>query len=80
MTQAQIENELNGQWKSIPDKTLNPPVAGYMQALEDTARDNGIDVPLSHNAPNMVTLRLSPPTGAPPVLELTVLVERILLV
>lgn len=50
-----IENELDGQWKSIPDKILNPPVAGYMQALEDVARDNGIDVPLSHNAPNMVS-------------------------
>lgn len=27
----------------------------YMQALEDAARDNGIDVPLTHNAPNMVS-------------------------
>ncbi|KXH35121.1 glycosyl hydrolase family 35 [Colletotrichum simmondsii] len=49
----QIENELNGQWKDIPKRVLNPPIANYMQLLQDSARENGIDVPLSHNAPNM---------------------------
>ncbi|KAK1986708.1 family 35 glycosyl hydrolase [Colletotrichum cereale] len=49
----QIENELNGQWKDIPNRVLNPPVANYMQLLQDSARENGIDVPLAHNAPNM---------------------------
>jgi hypothetical protein len=49
----QIENELNGQWKDIPNRILNPPIAEYMQLLEDSARENGIDVPLAHNAPNM---------------------------
>ncbi|KAH0423248.1 beta-galactosidase b [Colletotrichum camelliae] len=49
----QIENELNGQWKDIPNRVLNPPIANYMQLLQDSARENGIDVPLSHNTPNM---------------------------
>ncbi|KAK3941395.1 family 35 glycosyl hydrolase [Diplogelasinospora grovesii] len=49
----QIENELSGQWKNIAQKTPNPPVDNYMQLLEDTARASGIDVPLTHNAPNM---------------------------
>ncbi|KAH7137451.1 family 35 glycosyl hydrolase [Dactylonectria estremocensis] len=49
----QIENELNGQWKNIAKRTLNPTVANYMQLLEDSAREGGIDVPLAHNAPNM---------------------------
>ncbi|KZL72031.1 beta-galactosidase B (glycosyl hydrolase family 35) [Colletotrichum tofieldiae] len=49
----QIENELNGQWKDIPNRVLNPPIANYMQLLQDSARENGIDVPLAHNAPNM---------------------------
>ena len=49
----QIENELNGQWTDIAARTLNPAVANYMQLLKDSARARGIDVPLSHNAPNM---------------------------
>ncbi|KAK6821046.1 family 35 glycosyl hydrolase [Apiospora arundinis] len=49
----QIENELGNQWKNIANRTDNTPVQEYMQLLEDTARDNGIDVPLTHNAPNM---------------------------
>ncbi|KAH8884956.1 hypothetical protein GQ53DRAFT_845848 [Thozetella sp. PMI_491] len=49
----QIENELNGQWKNINTKVPNPTVDNYMQLLEDSARENGIDVPLTHNAPNM---------------------------
>ncbi|ORY67007.1 putative beta-galactosidase B [Pseudomassariella vexata] len=49
----QIENELDGQWKNIATKTDNPKVQEYMELLEQNARDNGIDVPLTHNAPNM---------------------------
>ncbi|KAJ2896575.1 beta-galactosidase B-like protein [Zalerion maritima] len=49
----QIENELNGQWSNIAERTLNPTIANYMQVLGDSARESGIDVPLSHNAPNM---------------------------
>ncbi|KAK7428226.1 hypothetical protein QQZ08_005292 [Neonectria magnoliae] len=49
----QIENELNGQWKDIDKRVLNPTIANYMQLLQDSARDSGIDVPLAHNAPNM---------------------------
>ena len=49
----QIENELNGQWSNIGQRTVNPAIANYMQLLQDSARENGIDVPLSHNAPNM---------------------------
>ncbi|KAK8016624.1 glycosyl hydrolase family 35 [Apiospora rasikravindrae] len=49
----QIENELGNQWTDIANKTDNVPVQEYMQLLEQTARDNGIDVPLTHNLPNM---------------------------
>lgn len=49
----QIENELSGQWKDITKKTPNPSVDDYMQELEDVARASGIDIPLTHNAPNM---------------------------
>jgi beta-galactosidase GanA len=51
----QIENELGNQWTNIPNRTSNVAVQEYMQLLEDTARDNGINVPLTHNAPNMVS-------------------------
>ena len=30
------------------------PKANYMQLLQESSRENGIDVPLSHNSPNMV--------------------------
>ncbi|KAK8104323.1 uncharacterized protein PG998_011356 [Apiospora kogelbergensis] len=49
----QIENELGNQWTNIANKTDNTPVQEYMQLLEETARESGIDVPLTHNAPNM---------------------------
>ncbi|KAK0629349.1 beta-galactosidase [Bombardia bombarda] len=49
----QIENELGNQWTDIASKALNVPAANYMQLLEDSARASGIDVPLSHNSPNM---------------------------
>ncbi|KAI1078989.1 beta-galactosidase B [Whalleya microplaca] len=49
----QIENELGEQWLDVANKTDNIPVQEYMQLLGDNARENGIDVPLSYNAPNM---------------------------
>lgn len=50
----QIENEMGNQWLNIANKTDNVPAEEYMALLEETARDNGINVPLTHNAPNMV--------------------------
>lgn len=50
----QIENELGWQWDNQDKRIVHKPVANYMQLLQDTARDAGIDVPLFHNAPNTV--------------------------
>lgn len=50
----QIENELGNQWTNIKSRTNNDAAQQYMQELEDVARENGIDVPLTHNLPNMV--------------------------
>ncbi|KAH7320864.1 family 35 glycosyl hydrolase [Stachybotrys elegans] len=49
----QVENELDGQWTDIPNRVLNPALANYMQLLQDSAREHGVDVPLSHNSPRM---------------------------
>lgn len=49
----QIENELSGQWINVAARTPNNTLIQYMEELEATARSNGIDVPLTHNAPNM---------------------------
>ncbi|KAI1363862.1 glycoside hydrolase superfamily [Xylaria arbuscula] len=49
----QIENELGNQWLDIASKTPNLPAQEYMELLKQNARENGIDVPLTHNAPNM---------------------------
>jgi len=56
----QIENELGNQCNNIANKTDNTPVQEYMQLLEENARENGIDVPLTHNAPNMVSVHQPP--------------------
>ncbi len=50
----QIENELGNQWLDVAKKTPNLPVQEYMELLEQNARENGIDIPLTYNAPNMV--------------------------
>ncbi|KAI8629795.1 glycoside hydrolase family 35 protein [Xylariaceae sp. FL1651] len=50
---VQIENELGSQWLNVAAKTNNVPVQEYMAMLEQTVRENGINVPLTHNAPNM---------------------------
>lgn len=49
----QIENELGSQWTNVANKTPNEPVDEYMALLEASARENGIDIPLTHNNPNM---------------------------
>ncbi|KAF2107330.1 glycoside hydrolase superfamily [Lophiotrema nucula] len=51
----QIENEYGEQWEDVVKKIPNEPAANYMAALEATARENGINVPLIHNDPNMNT-------------------------
>ena len=51
----QIENELGNQWTNIAKRINNVPAQQYMALLEANARKNGIDVPLTHNAPNMVS-------------------------
>ncbi|KAH7075575.1 glycoside hydrolase superfamily [Paraphoma chrysanthemicola] len=51
----QIENEYGEQWKDRTNKIPNAPAGAYMAALEDSARANGIDIPLIHNDPNMNT-------------------------
>jgi beta-galactosidase GanA len=52
----QIENEYGEQWEGDPTKRIpNTPAGRYMAALEVSARENGIDVPLIHNDPNMYT-------------------------
>ncbi|KAF2457709.1 glycoside hydrolase superfamily [Lineolata rhizophorae] len=56
----QIENEYGEQWIGDPtDKVPNPTATAYMDALEATARANGIDVPLIANDPNMRVLSWS---------------------
>ncbi|KAI3340175.1 glycoside hydrolase superfamily [Ustulina deusta] len=49
----QIENELGNQWLDVATKIPNLPVQEYMELLEQNARENGIDIPLTYNAPNM---------------------------
>ncbi|KAJ4356191.1 uncharacterized protein N0V89_004221 [Didymosphaeria variabile] len=51
----QIENEYGEQWSDVNTKTPNAAAGRYMQSLEETARENGIDVPLIHNDPNLNT-------------------------
>ncbi|KAF4979174.1 hypothetical protein FZEAL_4547 [Fusarium zealandicum] len=51
----QIENELGYQWEDEEKRIIHEPVANYMQLLQDSARDAGIDVPVFHNAPNQRT-------------------------
>lgn len=49
----QVENELGAQWEDVATRTPNVAADEYMALLEQSARDNGIDVPLTHNDPNM---------------------------
>ncbi|RYP74313.1 hypothetical protein DL770_007623 [Monosporascus sp. CRB-9-2] len=49
----QIENEYSEQWLDIKNRFDNVPVQEYFELMKHNAWDNGIDVPLMHNAPNM---------------------------
>lgn len=49
----QVENELGAQWEDVAARAPDAAAGGYMQLLEDAARAGGIDVPLTHNDPNM---------------------------
>lgn len=51
----QIENEYGNQWTNVAAKTPNPTAIAYMEKLEACARAAGIDIPLSHNNPNLNT-------------------------
>ncbi|KAJ6605805.1 glycoside hydrolase superfamily [Mycena sp. CBHHK59/15] len=48
---TQIENEICCQRNS--DGSLDTPVVDYMIALQESARDNGVVIPIITNAPNM---------------------------
>lgn len=48
----QIENEYGSQWRNVNAKTPNKEAISYMEKLEENAREHGILVPLTHNAPN----------------------------
>lgn len=60
----QIENEYGDQWKNVAEKIPNPPAIAYMELLESCARNAGINVPLTHNNPNMNTKSWSKDYGA----------------
>ncbi|KAH8682618.1 putative beta-galactosidase B [Xylariales sp. PMI_506] len=49
----QVENEMGSQWDNLTARIPDVSNEQYMQFLEDTARANGINVPLTHNLPNM---------------------------
>lgn len=49
----QIENEYGEQWADVATRTPDPAADEYMALLEAGARASGIDVPLTHNDPNM---------------------------
>ncbi|KAF2189832.1 glycoside hydrolase family 35 protein [Zopfia rhizophila CBS 207.26] len=52
----QMENEYGQQWVGDPTHRVpNVPAGNYMQMLQDSARENGIDIPVIHNDPNMWT-------------------------
>ncbi|KAF2866138.1 putative beta-galactosidase B [Massariosphaeria phaeospora] len=52
----QMENEYGEQWEgNARNKKPNEAAARYMAALQESARQNGITVPVIHNDPNMNT-------------------------
>jgi beta-galactosidase GanA len=60
----QIENEYGDQWKNVASKIPDPPAISYMELLESCARNAGINIPLTHNNPNMNTKPWSTDYGA----------------
>ncbi|ROW02998.1 hypothetical protein VMCG_05753 [Cytospora schulzeri] len=51
----QVENELGEQWDKVSTRTPDAAADEYMRLLEEAARAGGIDVPFTHNDPNMKT-------------------------
>lgn len=51
----QLENEYGSQWLNREKKTANQSAVNYMELLQDSHREWDIDVPLTHNNPNMNT-------------------------
>lgn len=49
----QVENEYGEQWDDVATRTPDAGAGEYMALLEAAARAGGIDVPLTHNDPNM---------------------------
>ena len=49
----QIENEYGYQWEDVTKRTPNETGIHYMELLEASARDSGIDIPTLHNNPNL---------------------------
>ncbi|GME39701.1 Glycoside hydrolase family 35 [Neofusicoccum parvum] len=49
----QLENEYGEQWLNSATKTPNQPAINYMTELDENARRNGIEVPTTHNSPNL---------------------------
>ncbi|OJD29039.1 beta-galactosidase b [Diplodia corticola] len=49
----QLENEYGEQWLDSATKTPNQPAINYMEELNANARRNGIEVPTTHNSPNL---------------------------
>ncbi|OMP85099.1 putative beta-galactosidase B [Diplodia seriata] len=49
----QLENEYGEQWLDSANKTPNEPAVRYMEQLNANARRNGIEVPTTHNSPNL---------------------------
>lgn len=60
----QIENEYGDQWKNVAAKVPNPTAIAYMENLEANARAAGINIPLSHNNPNLNSKSWSTDYGA----------------
>jgi beta-galactosidase GanA len=50
-----MENEYGEQWLNVSTKLPNNTAIDYMELLEANARSNGINIPLTHNNPNMNT-------------------------
>lgn len=49
----QIENEYGYQWENVAKRTPNETGIHYMELLEASARNSGIDIPTLHNNPNL---------------------------
>ncbi|KAK5108541.1 hypothetical protein LTR62_008197 [Meristemomyces frigidus] len=49
----QIENEYGEQWTNVDKRTPNETAIAYMELLEKSARDAGVDIPFLNNNPNL---------------------------